>query len=581
MVAPVNDNFADATVVTLVNDQFVSTLTDTTDATLETFEDGSDPAFDGSGFNSTWWRYDPASDQYLTLTPKTATGGSVYYDLYLGPESANLTRLTPNQLADTGFTDIALQQGQTYWVRVTVSLMAPSVTFDFNLSVTYPDLLGDTLAEPIDLLGVEGSMDLSLAGTSLEVSATNLITNGDFEVDTSTWSVRTATLARSTVWANTGAASLGITPNSGSSTDSHAYRGASSSLISGLVPGKTYRASGVSHLEGAITDRTAEWRRRRIYCYAWTPGAIGLGGSDVAPPTAGDAKHEVIFTLPSNATGFELRTYHGGLSGDGTLYWDSIALNEVTELVPPGSIRSIWGAWAPPSADMTAIRFRIAQGSARLRLYEWDPVAGALGPLVVESLEGDLIAEDIQGTVDEQKEYRLQISQPTGAADDVTLEWFDGSPVENNAFAEALETDGVYGTAIVSIRNNDMESSEPSVITTSEPVATSWLTFTAPADKILNWLVSASPEMPYSIGLYSGVDLATLTQLDVVESFAGEDVGFFMVVAQDTQYYLQVASEYDYLDFDISWAEESEIVPPYTDPELEELEDYWDEGFNG
>jgi len=246
------------------------------------------------------------------------------------------------------------------------------------------------------------------------------------------------------------------------------------------------------------------------------------------------------------------------------------------EAVPSGVTRTLWGAWEPSSEDMTSMRFLISSGAATLRFYIYDPVGETITLVVADDTgPADLLVTDIDTTL----EYRLQIGLGASDPDLTTLQWFSGAPSDYNSFAEALEIDGEYGSNILSLQNNDVEVGET---VTTGVIATGWIGWEAPTTDVLNFQIIADPEMPYMIQVYSGTTLGGLTLIEQVESIAGEDVNFYVVMATGTQYYLQFGSAYDYLELEVGWSLEGVEVAPYVDPEVTEaeFEAYWDEGWD-
>jgi hypothetical protein len=202
-----------------------------------------------------------------------------------------------------------------------------------------------------------------------------------------------------------------------------------------------------------------------------------------------------------------------------------------------------------------------------LRLYSYDAETDTT-TLIVESTDvpADILITDLDldAVLDTPPDYRLQIGLTASDPDAVTLEWFSGEPQDYNDFADALEIDPVYGSNVLSLMNNTLEAGETAP---SGVESTGWMFFTAEEDQNLNFDISADLAEPYTIQVFSGTALGSLTLVDTVESLAGEDVIFFVTMAADTTYYLQFSALDDFINFDVQWYIDPSIEDPYTETE--------------
>ena len=253
------------------------------------------------------------------------------------------------------------------------------------------------------------------------------------------------------------------------------------------------------------------------------------------------------------------------LGEEGTLEIDPTgATLDSSAGTPSGVTRTLWGIWAPPSEDISRERFRITSGSATLRLYSYDSDTSTTTQLVESTVvPTDIMVTDLESGIEESLDYMLQIGFRDSDTGPVTLEWFSGEPSDYNDFDEALEIDPVFGSQVLSLLNNTLEYGESAP---SGVESTGWAFFTAEEDQILNFDVVGDLDEPYTVNFYSGTALGSLTLLDTIESFAGEDVIFYEAISAGTTYYLQFCALDDFINFDVSWFIEGEAVDPYVDP---------------
>jgi prepilin-type N-terminal cleavage/methylation domain-containing protein len=166
-------------------------------------------------------------------------------------------------------------------------------------------------------------------GHSAEGYITNMIPNPSFEsnlVD-SAWNV--STVNRSTAWASNGSYSTELIPNSTTSNDSFIILGGSLGGIRlNMESGKSYTVSGTINLPAAQTGTLSGQARRIVVYYKVGAGSYQSFSSNAAPNAAGTNRLSLNFTLPAGITEAFIRFYNGALQGGGTVYWDSLVLNE-------------------------------------------------------------------------------------------------------------------------------------------------------------------------------------------------------------------------------------------------------------
>lgn len=109
---------------------------------------------------------------------------------------------------------------------------------------------GGLITDAVRAAGVEGDGLTPPAGVGIWPGATNLVTNGGFESDTTGWAGISATLARTTDVSKFGAASLEVSASNG--------QGARSPAVA-LTNASTYTASGWLRSESGRTIRIAFW----------------------------------------------------------------------------------------------------------------------------------------------------------------------------------------------------------------------------------------------------------------------------------------------------------------------------------
>lgn len=155
---------------------------------------------------------------------------------------------------------------------------------------------------------------------------TNLVTNPSFEANTTSWVGLNTSVARSTTWSTSGAASLLVTPVA-ASADTSARYGSSSTLLPEFSVGSTYTVSGTIYLPVAQTG-TIDGRARGITVYSWNGATPALAGqSSLAPNSAGSTRITVSFIIPAGATALEIRFYNGANNtASNIVYWDAVSI---------------------------------------------------------------------------------------------------------------------------------------------------------------------------------------------------------------------------------------------------------------
>lgn len=162
-------------------------------------------------------------------------------------------------------------------------------------------------------------------------SITNLITNPSLESNSLTnVSSSSVSVTTSTTWASNGAYSLRLTPNA-ASTDSFAWIGGCNSgsgvLCLGMQTGKTYTLTARQYIPVTLTGSLEPSRTGIISLWQLAGGVYSSVFSSVNS-TAGTRSLSVTMTVAGNATEAFIRLYHGGVTGAGDVYYDSIMLTE-------------------------------------------------------------------------------------------------------------------------------------------------------------------------------------------------------------------------------------------------------------
>lgn len=166
---------------------------------------------------------------------------------------------------------------------------------------------------------------LDVAGFSIEKGKlqANYVKNPSFETGLHNYTATNVGLAQSDTWSETGTYSLEVTPT-GSSSDSYASL---SSPDTGLVNGRIYRVSGTVHKFEPKVGTLSTYADR--ISVRWSGGEAN---TPALPPESGTYRVSVTFTKPSALTSFRL--YAGSNNAADKVYWDDIAIQEVSALQP-------------------------------------------------------------------------------------------------------------------------------------------------------------------------------------------------------------------------------------------------------
>lgn len=150
---------------------------------------------------------------------------------------------------------------------------------------------------------------------------------------TTGWTPTAATADISSAWAQSGSTSLRIVPTN-AGIDSFVVAGAGNSFPFGMQAGKTYTISAYFYQAGAQAVGTLDARARRIAVYPLTTGNTfgALTQSAQAPNVAGAVRLSMTYTVPSNATGLNVRLYNGSNSPTDIVFWDALLVEETTTL---------------------------------------------------------------------------------------------------------------------------------------------------------------------------------------------------------------------------------------------------------
>lgn len=155
MVAPVNDNWANATYVTIPNngDTYSSPLIPNAEATMESGE--SNPTGFSVGNKTLWWQYVPLSSGTATFGTATTTGASdTEMGIYTGASLGTLTKIASGNDSGPGggalLSNIAVTAGTTYYIQVGVYQGSNAMV---GLTVTGPAAIDPTPVpyEPMNL----------------------------------------------------------------------------------------------------------------------------------------------------------------------------------------------------------------------------------------------------------------------------------------------------------------------------------------------------------------------------------------------------------------------------------------------
>lgn len=139
---------------------------------------------------------------------------------------------------------------------------------------------------------------------------------------------------RSSQWASKGGYSVRLIPY-GTTSDTSMYIAGSTSGLTGqgvtLIGGKTYTVVGTSRtdmpLTGTLNGRAGGFRVVYNTVAGWT-GSVNVGTHIPTPTIAGEYRHRLTFTLPSDVVWCLVQLYCGASVGNGDVWWDDVALVE-------------------------------------------------------------------------------------------------------------------------------------------------------------------------------------------------------------------------------------------------------------
>ena len=220
----------------------------------------------------------------------------------------------PTDLAQIGY---ASNKGTTYQVTVSGSTYCVTGTngkTSYKISNATPDPQAGGCAGH----GVGG-----------QNAVVNLATNPGIEGTTSNLNASRVSLVRSSTWKATGSYSVQATPNDAANSDSFiALAGDTGGMRLGMQASKTYTISVRQNVPTTLTG-TLDARAGKVQAYY----KVGTGGysaftSSAGGSTAGERTITLTFSLPAGTTEAFIRLYHGGRTGSGIMYYDSIMLTE-------------------------------------------------------------------------------------------------------------------------------------------------------------------------------------------------------------------------------------------------------------
>ena len=159
----------------------------------------------------------------------------------------------------------------------------------------------------------------------------NRIGNPSFETNTV---INTAyafvALAQTSAWSSDGTYSMSVTPNN-ASTDSFAAPGGDvGAMRMGMTAGKTYTMSAILRIPATLTGTLDGNRATCIMAFWYVSGGYQSAKSCGGSANVGTYPLSLTFSLPAGATEAFIRLYHGGNTGTGPVYYDSLMLTEGT-----------------------------------------------------------------------------------------------------------------------------------------------------------------------------------------------------------------------------------------------------------
>lgn len=235
----------------------------------------------------------------------------------------------------------------TNWAAATDTTLRMQAVYINGVRMTYSDMVNDGIGNLRDQLSFDyflnagDYIDHRVSTSAATATAGSLISNPEFETDTSGWIQGSGTdtaLARSTAVARTGAASLAVTkPTAGSSKASTLYAVGSGITV---YPGETYNVSAYSR--AATTGRSSFVR------LDWYTAAGASAGTSAGTATANNATgwtlHSASGVAPPTAAYVSVSLISTSLAAGETHYWDSVSLSSSASAWADSSFRVRWSS---------------------------------------------------------------------------------------------------------------------------------------------------------------------------------------------------------------------------------------------
>lgn len=219
----------------------------------------------------------------------------------------------------------------------------------------------------------------------------NLFTNPRAETSLANVSNTNCTIARQSPFSGPGSTTAIRVNASASSASWINIGGDVGGIRLGLVPGKTYVASGTLYLDAALTGSVDALARRIVAYTRIGTGAYVTTQSSAAANAAGaSTRVSVTFTVPATASEAFLRLFHGHTGG--SLYWHSLRLSESTGNLAADS--------APLDGSM------VAPATLGSDEYGWDR---AVGESTSWKIPGALDVELVDAEIDELSVDRKRV----------------------------------------------------------------------------------------------------------------------------------------------------------------------------
>lgn len=248
----------------------------------------------------------------------------------------------PATLADAGVTD---SDGTTYqYTRSGTNGFCITSVKDSKSSYaasSYSYNSGTIVDQPSSVLGACPGHSAT-GGTIVR----NVVPNPSFEVNTFGWNGTNASLATSTVWADSGVRSLRVTNTATTNTGDFRIAGTGLNVIPGeLEVGKTYRISARLHMPAAPTGGFG--RSPGVLVFISTNGSTWVEYFGPKPPAAAGTytvSHTVA--IPSNATGVIIAFGAASSTASQYFYYDSIMVTEGSTTYTYGDGTSSGWVWS-------------------------------------------------------------------------------------------------------------------------------------------------------------------------------------------------------------------------------------------